>query len=120
LFESFSRGDIFLIVPVIAYYEVASTILRDSRQQRLSFEAADIAIEALFGLELAVVDTGDHRAVIFDAYKTARANDCGFYDAIFLVLSQSLDAPLSTADKPLSNAARHNFDVRSVADLELP
>ena len=107
-------------MPAIAYYEVASTILRASRQQRLSFEAADIAIEAPFGLELAVVDTADHRAIIFDAYKTARANDCGFYDAIFLVVSQSLDTPLVTADRPLSNAARQNFDVRSVADLDFP
>jgi predicted nucleic acid-binding protein len=107
------------VVPALAYYEVSSNILRASRQRRLSVDAADDALQSLFYLGLATIDP-PQTSLIPDAYMAAREQNCGLFDAIFLVVSRSLDAPLVTADEPLFNAARGRYDVVWIADLELP
>ena len=119
MFEAFSRGDVLLAVPAFAYYEVVSNILRAGRQQRLDEDAGYAAIESLFHLQLTTVDP-PVRSLMPDAYVTAREQNCGLYDAIFLVVSRSIEAPLVTADRPLFNAARGRYDVIWIADLNLP
>jgi predicted nucleic acid-binding protein len=118
LFEAFNRGDVLLAVPAFAFYEIASNILRASRQKRLGEDAAFAAIELLFYLGLATVDP-PVRSLIPAAFVTAheQSGDCGLYDAIFLVFSSSINAPLITADRPLFNAARARFDIVWIADL---
>jgi predicted nucleic acid-binding protein len=118
-FEAFSRGDIFIVVPALAYYEVSSNILRASRQRRLSADAANDALESLFYLGLAIIDPS-LTSLIPDAYVTAREQNCGLYDAIFLVVSRSIGAPLITADESLFNATRRSHDVLWIGDAEVP
>lgn len=108
-----------MVVPALAYYEVASNILRASRQQRLSVDAAHDALELLFYLGLDVIDP-PLRSLIPDAFVTAREQNCGLYDAIFLVISRSIGAALVTADEPLANASRDAFDVVSMQDIDFP
>ena len=106
------------MVPAFAHYEVVSNILRASRQRRIAVEAAHEAIKSLFYLGLSVVDP-PYRAILVDAYLTASEQNCGLYDAIFLVISRSTGAPLITADRPLFNAAGGEYEVIWIEDLDL-
>jgi predicted nucleic acid-binding protein len=52
LFEAFYAGRLVLLTPELAYLEVANSIVKAVRQNRLSREAAGFAIDALFDLAL--------------------------------------------------------------------
>jgi predicted nucleic acid-binding protein len=121
LSAAFDRYEIDVAAPEVALYETASSILKAVRRGRLSDEAARVALVALFDLELQVVGGAEERRdVLLRAYPVARELGRSVYDATFLVVSATLDAPLITADRPLFEAARSNFDVIWLPNLALP
>jgi len=72
----------------------------------------------LMYLGLAIIDA-PVRSLIPRAFVTAREQNCGLHDAIFLVVSDWIDAPLVTADEPLLNASRGAFNVIWIENLAL-
>jgi predicted nucleic acid-binding protein len=121
LFEAFYSGRIVLLTPPIAYLEVANAIVKAARTNRLSEPAGRQAIEDLF--DLAIEIAGDEEQLelaIREAYPVAESLQRSIYDAIFLVTSRAIEAPFITADKPTYEAARSQFDVIWLPQLELP
>lgn len=120
LFEAFYAGEISLLTPPIAYYEVANSIVKAVRQRRLALRAGREALERLFDLALEVVGGEDAELELRAAYPVAERLNRSVYDAIFLVVSRALGAPFVTADKPVWEAAHSSFDVVYLPDLRLP
>jgi predicted nucleic acid-binding protein len=120
LFESFYAGDISLLTPPIAYYEVANSIVKAVRQRRLEPALGRMALEDLFNLNLEVAGDEDPELALRAAYPVAEQLNRSIYDALFLVLARVLQAPLITADKPLRDAASPRFLVLHLADYRLP
>ena len=54
------------------------------------------------------------------AYPVAEGLHRSIYDAIFLVTARAIAAPFITADRPTWQAAKEDFDVIWLPDLELP
>ena len=120
LFEAFYEGQVSLLTPPIAYYEVANSIVKAVRQRRLALDAGRFALERLFDLALEVVGAEDAELALRAAYPVAEELNRSIYDGIFLVVSRSIGAPFVTADKPAWEAARSTFDVVYLPDLQLP
>jgi predicted nucleic acid-binding protein len=98
-----------------------SGILKAVRRGRLQDAAAAAALEDLFSLSLKPVSgPGETADVLLRAYSVARELDRSVYDAVFLVVSRSLSAPLITADRSLYTASSRAFDVLWLGDAPFP
>jgi predicted nucleic acid-binding protein len=121
LVSAFGRSELFLVVPLIAQYETASTIPMAVRERQMSDQYARIALEALFDFAVPVVgDVNETRDIVLRAYPIARELACSLNQASFLVVSASLDAPLITADRDFLEAAAGSFNVIWLGELQLP
>jgi len=120
LFEAFYAGQVSLLTPPIAYYEVANSIVKAVRQRRLALDAGRVALEQLFDLALEIVGDEDAELALRAAYPIAEQLDRSIYDGIFLVVSRAIGAPFVTADKPTWEAAGSTFDVVYLPHLQLP
>jgi predicted nucleic acid-binding protein len=121
VFEGFSEGRFLLVVPIIAQYETAATILREARERQISDAWARASLESLFDLGVPVVgDVNETRDIVLRAYPVARELGRSIYQAAFLVLSASLNAPLITADREFFEAVQDVFRVIWLGDLQLP
>ena len=120
LFVSFYAGNVTLLTPTIAFYEVANSIIKATRQRRLPVDAGRIALDQLFNLAIEIVGDDDAELVIRAAYPVAEQLKRSVYDGIFLAVSEAIGAPFLTADKPTWEAARSRFDGIYLPDLQLP
>lgn len=119
LFRAFYAGKVELLTPTIAQYEVVNSIVKATRQRRLSLDAGRVAIDQFFDLAIEFVED-DVEPVIRSAYPVSQSLDRSIYDGIFLVVSKALGAPFVTADKPTWEAAKSDFDVVFLPQLDLP
>jgi predicted nucleic acid-binding protein len=121
LFEAFYAGRLVLLTPELAYLEVANSIVKAVRQNRLSREAAGFAIDALFDLALEKAGDSDQlELAIREAHPIADELQRSIYDAIFLVTSRAIGVPFITADRPMWEAAGGAFDVVWLKNFEVP
>jgi predicted nucleic acid-binding protein len=118
LFELFYAGDIQLLTPPIAYYEVANFIVKAVRQRRLEPAVGRAALEDLFNLNLEIAEDEDPELALRAAYPIAEQLNRSIYDALFFVLARVLQAPLITADSPLRDAASARFLVVHLEDFK--
>jgi predicted nucleic acid-binding protein len=98
LLRRFGHGELQLVVPSHLRFEVPSAITAATlgRTPRLRPDEAKESIEEFLSLPLQSIDTDE---LILSAYPLVHRFGCAFYDALYLALSQSLHAPLITADR---------------------
>jgi predicted nucleic acid-binding protein len=88
-------------VPELVYVEVGNSLLKYVRAEKMTLRDAMVALETVVALPLRA-----HRLVELTPGALALAVETGLsaYDCCYAVLSQSLDAPLVTADRRLAAA----------------
>jgi predicted nucleic acid-binding protein len=87
--------------PTHLYVEVAHTLHRLHRNDRISHDRAFAALNALLTFP---ADVHPVESLLRGAWNTALATGLSVYDACYLVLAEALDAPLVTADRRLAAA----------------
>ena len=87
--------------PSLVYVEVPHALLRLHRQQRISLGQARVALQSLHAL---VADVHPVESLAPQAWDTALARGLSAYDACYVVLAETLDVPLVTADRRLAAA----------------
>lgn len=105
-FAAAERGEVDAVWPELALVEIAHGLLRlvrggrltgaDAYRQTARFLAAPVRVESLGPLTL-------------PALRIAVERTLSVYDAAYLVLSESLDARLVTADRRLAAAAERSI-----------
>jgi predicted nucleic acid-binding protein len=92
-------GDTDWVAPAHLITEAMSVIRGHVLGSKLSIERAEDAVEALAGLTIALSDCQSLLDRIWDLRHNLTS-----YDAAYVALAESLDAPLVTADVRLENA----------------
>ena len=99
----------FLIAPELLDVEVLSALRRAVRQKRLAASIAHGAIADLVDWEVIRIP---HRTLAPSAWR--QRHDASAYDAFYVAAARAFDAPLLTADGPLSRAAGLGIVVQNV------
>ncbi len=119
LFEAFYSGEVSLLTPPIAYFEVANAIVKATRQHRITVEAGRRAIEQLFDLAIETVGDEYPELAVRADYPVAEELNRSIFDSVFLVVARAIDAPFVTADRPTWEVAKANFNVIYLTDLPI-
>ena len=105
--EAFKRGEMTLVAPSIAPYEVSRALQKAYRQHRVSTHVAEQLIDDLLNLNLDLF----HEPEIFrSALRLAFRYGCNFYDACYLALAELLDVPFIFADNKLETQLAGKID----------
>jgi len=99
----------FLIAPELLDVEVLSALRRAVLKKRLAASIAQGAIADLVGWEVVRIS---HRTLAPSAWR--RRHNASAYDAFYVAAARIFDAPLLTADGPLSRAAGLGIVVQNV------
>ena len=99
----------FLIAPELLDVEVLSALRRAVLKKRLAASIAQGAIADLVGWEVVRIP---HRALAPSAWR--HRHNASAYDAFYVAAARVFDAPLLTADGPLSRAAGLGIVVQNV------
>jgi len=87
--------------PSLVYVEVPHALLRLHRQQCISLDRARAALQSLHAF---VADVHPVESLVQQAWDIALARRLSAYDACYVVLAETLDVPLVTADRRLAAA----------------
>ena len=99
-------------------YEIPSAIQAAVRRQRLSDRQGREAVRDLFALGIRTVG-GTDQALVEAAYDRAQQLGCSIYDALYVVVAETLGFDLLTADRKLYDAVHESVPcVVSLGDLE--
>jgi len=90
-----------LVAPDLIHLEVASALLKAARRDEVPFEDSAEAL-SLLPAALRTLHSLDH---IETAFEIARGQGGSIYDALYIALAHTLDAPLITADQRLATVA---------------
>lgn len=82
--------------------EVFNTLLRAVRTKRLDLSAAKLSVQFFERVPLRLQPTSDYAS---DAFDIARQQSGSVYDACYIALARSLDAPLATGDERMATVA---------------
>ena len=97
----FDRGDT-LHAPHLLYIEVAHALRRLAARQELDDDRGRMALADLMALRL---NRYPHDPLLLRVWQLK--NNLSSYDAVYIALAESLDAPLVTRDRRLAGAAGH-------------
>ncbi|MFN3649267.1 MAG: type II toxin-antitoxin system VapC family toxin [Armatimonadota bacterium] len=100
LLEAYTRGELELTVPDLAFAEVGNILWKRSRFHGLSAADALAAVAAFSALSIPSVA---NRELLDDAVPLALTHQISVYDALFIALAQRLGGTLVTADERLVN-----------------
>ena len=99
-FREWSRAGTRLMVPRSFWWEVVNALTAGQRYSGLQ------VLEALHELETMEIESRDpDRGSLLLTVATVERFRLSSYDALYLVLAESLDAPLATLDRELARAA---------------
>ena len=101
--------DTFLLAPALLDVEVLSVLRRALLQERLEEHRARLALEDLGAWP---VDRIPHSGLLKEAWK--HRNNVSAYDAFYVAVAKQYDAPLLTADGPLSRAPGLGIVVQNI------
>ncbi len=99
----------FLAAPELLDVEVLSILRRAVLRQRLEDRRAQLALEDLVGWP---IDRVPHVALVREAWR--HRHNVSAYDAFYVAAARLYDAPLLTADGPLSRAPALGIAVQNV------
>jgi predicted nucleic acid-binding protein len=106
LFEILQAGDTELHVPALCDVELTSALIRLNRRRLISVDRVSALLEDY--LELPIERHG-HQGLLQRAMELG--DNFTPYDAVYVALSERLDAPLLTADSRLARAARAHTEI---------
>jgi predicted nucleic acid-binding protein len=93
-----------LAAPHLVDCEIANVALKKQRRERLTDDAVVDALEAY-----SAIDLERHHVDVRAVYALARRYSLTSYDAAYLWLADSLEAPLATFDTSLGHAAMEHL-----------
>lgn len=96
--KAFDRGDVALLMPDVARYEVTNSLSVAWRRGRLSEPVARRALSDFLSWDFIYVATNE---LILTAIDAARNFDCALYDGLYLALAEMSGCDLITADRRL-------------------
>jgi predicted nucleic acid-binding protein len=99
--DRIERGELEAAWPTLLYAEVANGLLELHRSQRLSVRDARAVLDAAVAIP---ARTASLEILIGPAWSLALERRLSAYDACYVVLAETLDAPLVTADRRLAAA----------------
>lgn len=102
----YTEGRISLIAPEHIRFEVPSAIRKATRTRRMTPDEGARAVHAF--LRWRIPSAGDD-ALIVAAFDQSVRLGCSYYDALYLVLAESLKIPFVYADNHLRNALAGRF-----------
>jgi predicted nucleic acid-binding protein len=97
-----ATGDVEGLVPDLAFAEAANAFRGYVRAGDLAADDARAKLALIVELPLKVASL---RSLVLDALATALDRGVSVYDACYIVLAETADAPLVTADAQLARAA---------------
>lgn len=103
LIDGLASGELKAVVPWIFYCEIAATCAKAVRGRRLDDETARDFMDQLtnLGIDLDVkLDTAS------ELYNGAMRTGAQAYDAMYVVLAESMGLPVATVDRGMRTAAR--------------
>jgi predicted nucleic acid-binding protein len=99
--ERVALGEVEITWPTLLYAEVAHALLRLHRAGRISLERARRSLDAVLS---APALARPLEPLVEPALRLALTRGLTVYDACYVVLAETLDAPLVTADRRLAQA----------------
>jgi predicted nucleic acid-binding protein len=100
-----------LHAPLLAQYEIASGLARNSVREGLPPEAVEEALGIVDGFDIAFDLTPDSARAIEIAMELGRQEA---YDTMYLELAERLEAELWTLDGPLAHNAGDRYPVKLI------
>jgi len=91
-----------LVAPELIQLEVGGALLEAVRREEMSITDSAEALTALLPSAIRTLPSADH---IETAFEIARGQGGSIYDAVYIALALTLDAPLITADQRLATVA---------------
>jgi predicted nucleic acid-binding protein len=101
--------DALLLAPALVDVEVLSVLRRALLQKRIEEHRARLALE---DLGVWPVDRIPHAGLLREAWK--HRNNVSAFDAFYVAVAKLYEAPLLTADGPLSRAPGLGIDVQNI------
>jgi predicted nucleic acid-binding protein len=101
----FADGEI-VYAPELVYVEVVQGLHRCVRNQTIPFSRAEENIDNLLGLE---INRFPHILVLRRVWELR--NTLSAYDALYVSIAETLEAPLLTCDRKLASARGHRARV---------
>ena len=92
-----------LVAPDLIRIEVRSAVLKAIRRDEMTLEDGEEALGTLLPAAVSTLRSEDHIETAFDI---AQRHGGSIYDAIYIALALSLDAPISTNDVEMAATAR--------------
>ena len=92
-----------LVAPDLIRLEVGSTLLKAIRRNDVTLEDGEEALGTLLPAAVRTLRSEDHVETAFDI---AQRLGGSIYDAIYIALARTLDAPISTNDLDMAATAR--------------
>lgn len=93
-----------LVAPELMRLEVGNALLRGLRRKELTGEEATRVVRSLLPEAVRLLPTSADQAEA--SFEIAIVHGGSIYDAVYIALAQSLDAPISTNDFELAATAR--------------
>jgi predicted nucleic acid-binding protein len=110
--EEFYQGKHEIVIPDLVLYELSNALRYD---KKFNEELAYTSIDSLIDMELNIVLPTEE--IIKNAISLALKYDVTVYDAIFLSLSQIIDATFITADEKLYEKIKKLRNVKFLKDF---
>jgi predicted nucleic acid-binding protein len=111
LVRQHSTGSIELVAPQFILYEIPSAIHRAVRRRRLDPRIARLAIRHFFNLGLRTLGSDRSLPLLIEtAFLRASQLGCHVYDALYLVVAETLGYRFITADRRLYDQVREQVD----------
>ncbi len=105
-----------LMAPDLIHLEVGSALLKAMRRDEVTPGDGAEVLSALLPAAVRLLPSTDHVERAFDI---ARSHGGSIYDALYIALARTLEAPLITADRRLATVAGE-ADVRAMLIAEGP
>ncbi|HEV2381542.1 MAG TPA: type II toxin-antitoxin system VapC family toxin [Terriglobia bacterium] len=103
------EGRIWLSVPDLFWTECTNVFWKAARQGRITWDAAEEAIQNLLGQSLYTLPS---RELLYAAFGIARKFNHPVYDCLYVALAVRSNAQLITADERLANALAAHLPVK--------
>ncbi len=114
LLADYAGGKLHLLVPDLFWTEMGNLLWKSARRGRISPKSAGEAMDTLLETNIPTIRS---QPLLKDALAIATRFDRTVYDALYVALAFTQEAPLVTADERLANALAARAPVRWLGAL---